>query len=325
MKPVLRLDVPLRQGDVAPRHLQAGVPEELLEGKQVAAAAEERHGERVPERVRGASGVLDLGGLAQPLDDLAHAPARQGLASARPAVREKDRRGRLPCVLPQVVPQRLGGGLTEVQRPPLASLSHDLAALRGHVEVADAQRAELRGAHARVEQEEEDGVVAQGVPRPAGGREQQRDLALRERLDLVRPDRGRRDRLHRGGRDHLLGHEPAEEGPQAAVVGVDGGGADGARQRRVAPAPALGLVAVRDVGEELPQLLLAAGGVSLLAKEPQELVADEAAVAKSREGVLADVAVEEPARELVFEFGRGDTHRECGGGRGGIRQRGGIR
>lgn len=66
-------------------------------------------------------------------------------------------------------------------------------------------------------------------------------------------------------------------------------------------------VVSRAFATKQPKFLLAASGMPSLPKKPQEFVADEAAVAESRGGVLVNIAVEEPADALVFKFGHGNV------------------
>lgn len=68
--PVLILDVCLRNGDVSHRHLEVGVPEHLLQRKDLATISQEPDGAGVPERMRRASNRFNAGGTSQPPKEL---------------------------------------------------------------------------------------------------------------------------------------------------------------------------------------------------------------------------------------------------------------
>ncbi len=115
----------------------------------------------------------------------------------------------------------------EVDRPVLVPLAEDYALPGGHVHARHPQLAQLGGPHSCVEKEADKGVVPLRMQGLVCGGDQGGHLPFVEGLDLVSAGDGggyglRRRRLH----DAFL-DDPAEQGPQVAVVGVDGAGTDG--------------------------------------------------------------------------------------------------
>ncbi len=70
---------------------------------------------------------------------------------------------------------------------------------------------------------------------------------------------------------------------------------------RVPPASAL-IVSPANIGQKLAQFEQAAGLVRAFTKEPEELGEDETAVGESGCGVLADLAIQEPAFCVSLDF-----------------------
>lgn len=137
-------------------HVQGLVAEEVLEGAGVAAVAEEEHGEGVPETVR--VDVGDAGALAEAGEEV-----DQGVTVDRAAVGDEERLvdGYVSAFGADVAEDEFGGAGADRDHASFAALAGDGDALVAEIGVDDAEAAELGGAHAGVEQDEDETAVAQ--------------------------------------------------------------------------------------------------------------------------------------------------------------------
>jgi hypothetical protein len=186
----------------------------------------------------------------------------------------------------------------------LVPLAQHGAAAAAQVEVADAEASHLGGPGARVEQEEDERLVAPAILRLSGSVPQRLDLLRGERLDLV----GARDRpaklgYWRDGQGTLRDHE-LEEGVEVIEVEAGGGGAQGLAPVAIAPLALFLLVDAVEVSEEAAEFVQADLG-PLASEEPEELVPDEGAVGERAAGELAYFAVKAPAKGVVLQIGEG--------------------
>ena len=97
------------------------MPQHLLEGENASTTSEEHHGKGVTDRMRGTAGRLDLGNVAQSLDELTESIASEGTAFLGLEERIISTYSHFPDVLPEDAP----GLSTEVNSPVLVALPKD--------------------------------------------------------------------------------------------------------------------------------------------------------------------------------------------------------
>jgi len=241
-------DVDFGEAGVAADHLERGVTEQVLERIDVASVAQEVDGECVPEAVR--VDVVEAGAPAEAVEVLGQvAPVEWPVVSV-----DEEALGAVAVAGgvtgDEVAGEEFGGSWGE-SHEPLFACSGVEAAFAGDgggagrdVDVGDAQFAEFADADAGVEEEEEDGAIAEGAAcgqlglcvgaalpgrGERGGVEELLDLVAAERFDDGRLGLRRVDAL-----DDVVGGVAFFDGPgpEAAEAGVDiadGFGGEGAR------------------------------------------------------------------------------------------------
>lgn len=146
-------DVGLGDGEVAADHVEGGVPEEALEGEDVHPVAQRLDGADVAEAVAVDAG--DAGAQADAVDEPAEDVAGHGQAGR--GGDERRERGVAVVAGLEVTPQRLDGARADGHGALAGALAGDGEPGVLEVDGGEAQVAQLAGADAGVE-EEEDGL-----------------------------------------------------------------------------------------------------------------------------------------------------------------------
>lgn len=161
------VDIGLDDFQIAAYHFQRGMTQAGLERVDVAAVAQEVDGKCMAESM--GRGARDTGTVPGALDEEAQRLARETLANV---VREQGiiavEVGIAFCG--QIAPHAAGGPASGPQYSLFGPLAHHFDAVVIDVGIGDGEAAELRGAHAGIEQSTNDGLIAEGCG-PRVGRE----------------------------------------------------------------------------------------------------------------------------------------------------------
>ena len=160
---MVAVDVGLDQGEVALDHFESGVTEQALQGVRIAAIAEVVDREGVAEAVNVDAG--EAGALADLLKQIKQGVTVKGVAKLGDKERGVDF---FIFAGSKVLPNGLAGAGAEGQDALLAALAKDDQVTVAHVAVLDARVAELAGANACIEQQQDNGAVAVGVLEAVG-------------------------------------------------------------------------------------------------------------------------------------------------------------
>jgi len=221
--------VGLGDASVAADHGQVGVAEQVLQSEEVPTAAQVGDGEGVTKAVGvdvGDAGALANAGKLAAQDAAVHRPLIVGGSNSEEGIAGLGGQTR-----GEVAPERLDGAFADLDEAVLIAfaVTHE-DAIASHVEIVDAQVAQLGGADAGVEEDEQDAAIpvgdggellfADGSPGfllVANGK-QGLDFGLGEGVYDGLAGAGRLDGADDVGGDEFLLGSPAPEGGEVRIA-----------------------------------------------------------------------------------------------------------
>ena len=161
---VSAVQIDLGQLEVVADHIEGGVAKDALEGECVAAVAQESDGEGMPETVRMAVGHPGaLTGSVEQLEELGAIERAAGVGD------EEGSLDRFPFAGDQVLEDSFAGAGRNGDDALTIAFAEGEHIPVAQVHIDDFEAAQLGGAQAGIEQEQDDGAVAVGVGQLVAG------------------------------------------------------------------------------------------------------------------------------------------------------------